>query len=140
MSLCQYMESLEDNYRWELIVVNDGSTDETGKLAEAFAKTRDNLQVFHQSTRWSSNCRFTPAPPPCGYLAFGFALHGTTSREDAGKQSEDGCHISLYERGKISNVPSLRRILACAQPILSIAARGNLSTLTGMVRAYDRNS
>ena len=45
--LCEYMESLENEYRWELIVVNDGSTDETGELAEAFARSRDNVHVLH---------------------------------------------------------------------------------------------
>ena len=45
--LCEYMESLEDQFRWEIIFVNDGSTDDTGELAEAFAKTRSNIHVFH---------------------------------------------------------------------------------------------
>jgi hypothetical protein len=40
--------------------------------------------------------------------------------------------------GRLSNVPPLRRILSIwANRFLSIAARGHLSTLTGMVRAYD---
>ena len=46
-ALCNYMESVESNYRWEMIVVNDGSSDETGKLAEAFAETRNNIQILH---------------------------------------------------------------------------------------------
>ena len=36
--LCDYLDQLEDMYRWEVIVVNDGSTDDTGPLADAFAE------------------------------------------------------------------------------------------------------
>src|SRR5436309_13272520 len=45
--LCQYMESLEDECRWEIVFVNDGSIDGTGELAEAVARTRSNIQVLH---------------------------------------------------------------------------------------------
>jgi hypothetical protein len=41
--------------------------------------------------------------------------------------------------GKISNVPWLRRILSLwANRFLSLTAKGKIYTLTGMVRAYDR--
>src|SRR2546427_697841 len=46
-ALCQYMASLEDEYRWEIVVVNDGSSDGTGRLVEAFAGTRSNITVLH---------------------------------------------------------------------------------------------
>ncbi|GBC60935.1 glycosyl transferase family 2 [Desulfonema ishimotonii] len=64
--LCEYMETLEDEYRWELIVVNDGSRDETGELADAFSRNRDNVRVLHhirnfglgQALRYGfNNCR-----------------------------------------------------------------------------------
>jgi cellulose synthase/poly-beta-1,6-N-acetylglucosamine synthase-like glycosyltransferase len=35
--LCRYMQGLESQYRWELLIVNDGSTDNTGDVAEACA-------------------------------------------------------------------------------------------------------
>jgi cellulose synthase/poly-beta-1,6-N-acetylglucosamine synthase-like glycosyltransferase len=46
-TLCQYMDSLEGEYRWEMIVVNDGSSDGTGALVDAFARIRDNVYVLH---------------------------------------------------------------------------------------------
>src|SRR5205809_7902581 len=48
-ALCQYLESLEDEYRWEMVFINDGSRDDNGRLAEAFARTRSNIRVLHQS-------------------------------------------------------------------------------------------
>jgi glycosyltransferase involved in cell wall biosynthesis len=41
------MKSLEDEYHWEIILINDGSRDNTGALAEIFARGRDNVRVFH---------------------------------------------------------------------------------------------
>ena len=43
----QYMESKKSLYDFELIVVNDGSSDETGELAENFAKKHPKTKVFH---------------------------------------------------------------------------------------------
>src|SRR4029450_13069978 len=51
-TLCDYLSRLEEMYRWELIVVNDGSTDDTGPLAEAFAEGRDNVRLFHHRTNF----------------------------------------------------------------------------------------
>jgi glycosyltransferase involved in cell wall biosynthesis len=65
-TLCQYMETLEDHYRWEVVVINDGSIDETGKLADAFSQTKANVRVLHHSINFGlgqafrfgfANCR-----------------------------------------------------------------------------------
>ena len=147
-ALCQYMESIEDNYRWEMIVVNDGSTDETGKLAEAFAKTRDNIQVLHHPRNFGLGHALRSAFPRCcgDYIVtvdLDLSYAPAYMEQLVEKMRESKAKVvaaSPYMKGgKISNVPSLRRILSVwANRFLSIAAKGNLSTLTGMVRAYDR--
>ena len=64
--VCDYLKSIEAEYDWEMIIVNDGSTDETGDIADAFAKTRENVTVLHhmynfrlgQALRYAfNNCR-----------------------------------------------------------------------------------
>src|SRR5688572_19422857 len=45
--LCEYMVSLETECRWEIVFINDGSTDGTGDLAEAFAEGMSNIRVLH---------------------------------------------------------------------------------------------
>jgi glycosyltransferase involved in cell wall biosynthesis len=45
--LCNHMRGLEEFYEWELVVVNDGSKDDTAIKAEAFARRYDNVRVIH---------------------------------------------------------------------------------------------
>ena len=45
--LCDHMRELEDRYRWELVFVDDGSTDRTAMLADRFALSHPNVRVFH---------------------------------------------------------------------------------------------
>ena len=45
--ICDYFDTLADEYRWELVIVNDGSSDETGLLANEFALGRPNVKVLH---------------------------------------------------------------------------------------------
>jgi len=146
--LCQYLESIEANYRWEMIVVNDGSSDETGKLAEAFAKSRDNVQVLHHPRNFGLGRALRSAFSRCcgDYIVtvdvdLSYApIYVEQLLAKMRKSNAQVVAASPYMKGgKISNVPTLRRILSVsANRFLSIAARGNLSTLTGMVRAYDR--
>ncbi len=146
--LCEYMESLEKEYRWELIVVNDGSTDETGELAQTFARSRDNVHVLHHSV----NFRLGQA------LRFGFNnfkgdyvitmdLDLSYSPDHIEKMlkkiRETKAKIVIaspyMKGGKISNVSWARRTLSVwANRFLSVCAKGNFSTITSMVRAYDR--
>jgi hypothetical protein len=54
-----YLETIEDRYRWELIVVNDGSTDETGMLINEFAANRPNVVPLHHAINFQLG-------QPCG--------------------------------------------------------------------------
>jgi glycosyltransferase involved in cell wall biosynthesis len=144
--LCGYMTSLEHRYRWELIIVNDGSKDNTGAVAESFRETQTNVRVIHHRL----NAGMGQA------LRTGFAAANgeyiVTLDIDLSYTPEhieplltriinsdaDIVVTSPYMKGgKVSNVPWLRLLLSVwANRFLSAAAKRNVSTLTGMVRAY----
>ncbi len=48
-SVSEYLNDQE--YSWEVIVVDDGSEDKTGEAAEEFAKRHKNFRVMHESHR-----------------------------------------------------------------------------------------
>ena len=146
-ALCEYMESLEDEYRWEIILINDGSTDETGQLAEDFAGTRDNIHVIHHITNFGLGQAFQSAFNYCRgdyVLAMDLDLSYAPDHIERllAKIRETKARVVIaspyMEGGKISNVPWLRRTLSVwANRFLSKTSRSNISTLTGMVRVYD---
>lgn len=145
--LCEYMRSLEAEYDWEIIFINDGSRDNTGELAEAFARAQKNIRVFHHITNFGLGQAFKFAFRHCrGDYVVTLDIDLSYDPEHIGrllrKIRETRAKIVLaspyMNGGRISNVPRLRRILSVwANRFLSLFAHGHLSTLTCMVRAYD---
>ena len=147
LKLCEYMTSLENEYRWEMIIVNDGSMDGTGQLVDDFALCRDNVHVVHHLNNLGVGEAFKSAFNLC---------HGdyiVTLDLDL-RYSPDHIHSLLskirdthakvvvaspyMKEGRVSNVPWARRVLSrYANRFLASTAKANLSTLTSMVRAYD---
>ncbi|HEY9651036.1 MAG TPA: glycosyltransferase family 2 protein [Coleofasciculaceae cyanobacterium] len=146
-SLCQYMATLADEYRWEMIIINDGSFDDTGELAEAFAKTKTNVRVVHHVINFGlgqalrtgfENCRghyVVVVDLDLSYEPFHIEKLLTKIRETKAMIVVASPYM---KGGRISNVPWLRRTLSIwANRFLSLAAKKSLATLTGMVRVYD---
>jgi len=148
--LYEYMKSLQKDYRWEIIVVNDGSTDGTGDIAEAFARTRDNIRVIHHVTNFRLGQALRTGFNHCqGDYVVTMDLDLSYSPDHIERMlstiRQTGAQIVMASPympgGRTSNVPLLRRLLSkWANRFLAAAAHhGNFSTLTSMVRAYDAN-
>jgi glycosyltransferase involved in cell wall biosynthesis len=150
--LFEYMESLEDEYSWELVFINDGSTDETGDLAENIARNRDNVKILHhmfnfrlgQALRYAfSNCRGDYVI----VLDLDLSYEPAHIEKMLTKLRESRAKIVIaspyMKGGNVSNVPWLRKILSkwANRYLCLTAARDKFSdkitTITGMVRAYD---
>jgi glycosyltransferase involved in cell wall biosynthesis len=146
-TLCDYMTSLEDLYRWEMVVVNDGSNDRTGDIAQAFADEHPQVRVLHhrvnfrlgQALRYAFNssrgdyvvvidCDLSYAPDHIGRLLY--TIQDTRARIVIASPYMPG--------GRTTNIPFMRRQASrWANKMLAFAAGGELSTVTGMVRVYD---
>jgi len=146
--LYAYLQALTDEYEWELVVVNDGSQDETGDIAEAFARTRPEVRVLHhavnfrlgQALRFAFNtchgdyvvtidCDLSYSPDHIGLLL----------AQLRAEHAKIAVASPYMKGGRTSGIPFGRRVLSRgANRFLSASSGGQLSTLTGMVRAYDR--
>jgi glycosyltransferase involved in cell wall biosynthesis len=145
--LCSYLELLEDEYRWELIVVNDGSSDDTGELADAFASRYSNVfVVHHEMNAGLGQALRTGFDYAQGDYVVTLDLDLSYAPEHIERlltkirQSNAKIVVAspYMEGGKVSNVPWLRKWLSIwANRFLAVAARRNVATFTGMVRVYD---
>jgi len=150
--VCEYMETLGERYRWELLIIDDGSTDDTGPIATEFAASRDNVQIHAHSTNRGLGQALRSGFGLCrGKYIVVIDLDLTYAPEHIDKLleriGETGAEIVLaspyMSGGETTSVPFLRKFLSrWGNRFLALTARGvnrsgNISTLTGMVRAYD---
>lgn len=145
--LCEYMETLAVQYRWEIVVVNDGSKDRTGECADAFAKSHNNVHVVHHYVNCGLGQALKTGFEYCqGDYIVTLDLDLSYSPDHIERLLEKiratGSKVvvaSPYMKGgRVSNVPWFRRELSIwANRFLSFTAKRSLATLTGMVRVYD---
>ncbi len=145
--ICAHLQTLEDRYEWEVIVVNDGSADDTPEIADQLASEYSKLIAIHHPTNFGVGqaLRFGIANTSGDYVV--------TMDVDL---SYDVFHIeelvdSLRDRhaklvlaspymqgGTIRNVPFTRKVLSVlGNKFLAFFSQAECSTVTCMVRAFD---
>ena len=147
--LCHHMAQLEQEFRWEVVIVNDGSRDETAQLADAFARRVPQVRVVHHlHNSGLGQALRTGFEHSQGDYVVTLDLDLSYSPEHietlVRRMQKTGAQVVVASPymagGKVSNVPTFRRLLSVwANRFLSLADKGEIATLTGMVRAYDRN-
>jgi glycosyltransferase involved in cell wall biosynthesis len=148
VALHEYMQELTERYEWEIVVVDDGSTDETLEIADAFAAAHDDVRVLRHRVNFSLGQALRTAFNDCtsDYLVV-IDCDLTYAPEHVGRLLD--AIVTTHARiviaspympgGRSTGVPFLRNVASrTANRILGLAASGRLHTLTGMVRAYDR--
>jgi glycosyltransferase involved in cell wall biosynthesis len=151
--LCDHMEELEKEYRWELLIVNDGSSDNTGEEAEKCAVKCENVYVLHHSYNFRLGQALRSAFAYCrGNYVVVLDLDLSYSPDHIERMltkiRETKAKIVIaspyMQGGKVSNVPWFRKVLSVwANRYLCLTVTRDkfsdkITTVTGMVRAYDR--
>jgi glycosyltransferase involved in cell wall biosynthesis len=143
-----YLSKLEARYRFEIILVNDGSKDETSAVAHAMRERYANVRLFEHPTNLGLGQAFKTAfAQSRGDYVITMDVDLSYSPEHIGLLLEriTATHAKLVlaspymPGGSLTNVPWLRKTLSIwGNRFLRIFARGrNVSTITCMVRAYD---
>ncbi len=144
--ICDAFSVYASSYAFEYLIVDDGSRDDTGTYAQAFARYRRNVTVLKHDRNYGLG-RALRTAFACVNSEYIIVLDADLSYTPSLAMSllealeHDGADVALasaYMRGgRVSNVPFLRRLLSReANRLLSFAANGRYATFTCMVRAY----
>lgn len=143
-----YLESKSDKYNWEIVIINDGSKDNTAAIANNLAAKNPSIRVIHHPTNLNlgiaiktgfSNSRGEIIVVLDIDLSYGIE-YIEIMVDKLIETSADMVMASPYMKGgKVTAVPFLRRIMSrWVNRFMSMAAQDKYHTFTGMVRAYKK--
>jgi hypothetical protein len=147
--LLRYTQTLPA-YRFEYIVVNDGSSDNTAELVEAIAAAHPSVTAVHHLTNRGLGAALRTGfehahgdiiVSPDIDLSYAPDYIATLVQALVNQQADIAIASPYLKGGAVRNVPWLRKAMSSwANRYLSVATGGAIATLTGMVRAYDARS
>lgn len=141
------LAALAGRYRFEIVIVDDGSGDGTGAIAAALAAGRSDLRVVRHAVN-----RGLGAALRTGFAATAGDVVVVLDADMSYAPSHVGRLLAALEStgapiaaaspymagGSVRGVPAARLALSvAANRLLRAASGGAASTATGMVRAYD---
>jgi glycosyltransferase involved in cell wall biosynthesis len=144
--ICFYMETSEYAGKWELIIVNDGSKDSTGKIADEISKNRKQVRVFHHPVNLNlGNALKTGFCHSRGKYVITLDIdlsysvnHIQLLLDTITTTHSDVVLVSPYMKGgKTTAVPFFRRTMSrWVNWLMSLSSQEKYHTFTCMVRAY----
>ena len=144
-TIINYMGTLE-KFQWEIVIVNDGSKDNTGIIAEEIAKQNGHVNVIHHPVNLNLGLALqTGFRHAKGNIIVVLDVDLSYSVEYIGQMAdklvENSADIVLaspyMKGGQVTGVPFLRRVMSkWVNRFMRIAAQDKYHTYTAMVRAY----
>lgn len=141
-----YLESKGHKYAWEVVLVNDGSKDSTGAIADDFARRRSDVRVIHHPVNLNLGLALqTGFRHSKGEIIIVLDVDLSYSVEYieqmVDKLLETSADIVLaspyMKGGKVTGVPFSRKVMSkWVNRFMRIAAQDKYHTYTAMVRAY----
>jgi glycosyltransferase involved in cell wall biosynthesis len=148
-NVIEYLKTKKDKYEWEIVIINDGSRDTTGQIADNFEKTYKNVRVIHHPTNLNlGNALKTGFKNAKGDILVVLDIDLSYSSDHIEKlvdklveTSSDIVIASPYMTGgQVTAVPFTRKIMSrWVNQFMRIAAQDKYHTYTGMVRAYRKD-
>jgi dolichol-phosphate mannosyltransferase len=141
-----YLENLKRGYKFELLLVNDGSKDNTGFIADRFAEQHEFVRVIHHPVNLNlGNALKTGFTHAKGDIIIvldvdlSYAIDNIEKLAD--KLIEEHADIvvaSPYMKGgEVIAVPFFRKIMSrVVNRFMQFASQEKYYTFTGMARAY----
>lgn len=142
-----YLRSMENEFRWEIVIVNDGSLDDSTAITDRIAAGHDAIFVLHHPRNFGlgqamqfgfNNTQGDYVVTMDIDLSYDVEHIGELARTIRDRNAKIVLASPYMKGGTIRNVPWLRRTLSIyGNRFLSFFAKGHFSTLTSMMRAYD---
>ena len=148
-TIISYLENKSEKYKWEIIIINDGSKDNTRAIAEDFENQNSNIRVINHPTNLNlGRALQTGFHNSKGEILVVLDIDLSYSVEHieamVDKMVETSADIvvaSPYMKGgKVTAVPFGRKMMSkWVNKFMSFSAQDKYFTFTGMVRAYKTN-
>lgn len=144
--ISSYLETKRDKFSFEILIINDGSKDNTGEIADKLAKENRLLRVIHHPFNLNlGRALQTGFKNAHGEIIVVLDIDLSYSVDHiemlVDKQIETAADIVIaspyMKAGKVSHVPIKRAILSrVVNGFMRLASQEKYYTFTGMVRAY----
>jgi glycosyltransferase involved in cell wall biosynthesis len=148
-TIIKFMESKDQKYRWEILIINDGSKDATATIADQLSEKNSHVRVIHHPTNLNlGNALQTAFKNSKGDIIVVMDIDLSYSEkyieEMTDKLIETNADIVIaspyMKGGKVTAVPLMRAVMSkYVNKFMSFAAQDKYYTFTGMVRAYRKS-
>ncbi|MEO6837815.1 MAG: glycosyltransferase family 2 protein [Ginsengibacter sp.] len=148
-TIIYYLESKKEKYKWEIVLVDDGSKDKTGAIADDFENHFSNIRAIHHPTNLNlGNALKTGFENAKGDIIVVLDIDLSYSVEYIEQlvdkmiqTSSDIVIASPYmPGGKVTDVPFTRKIMSLwVNKFMRFAAQDKYYTYTSMARAYKKD-
>ncbi|MEO5893870.1 MAG: glycosyltransferase family 2 protein [Ferruginibacter sp.] len=148
-TILDYLDGKSHKYKWEVLLINDGSKDKTGEIADEFATQRSEIKVIHHPVNLNlGHALQTGFRHASGdilvVLDVDLSYSAVYIEQMVDKLVETCADIVIaspyMKGGQVTGVPFLRRIMSrWVNRFMSMASQDKYFTFTGMVRAYRKS-